>query len=160
MKKKAVFALTALISSYSASLISAMGFFSTLPDGVDGDVRTAQSGDRVGEQFRDGTGRRQVCLQGDRFGSGGLDGGHRGVRIRFGRRTVVMDGDRPRAMGREIAGDPPAEVLRPAGDDDGFFFGVVRFGPKAYYSETENIQWDMVPQIEIPPSDRSTSGNS
>mgnify|MGYP006906081908 CR=1 FL=1 len=88
------------------------GLLQYLADGVDGDVRTADGGDSIGEQFLDGPGAGQVGLEGHRFRARSLDGGNGRIGIRLAGGAVVVDRNGFRAMGGEIAGDQSAEVLR------------------------------------------------
>ena len=105
------------------------GFLQHLADGVDGDVRLAHRGDGVGEQLFHGRGAGEIALQRYRLGSGCLQRGDGGVGIGLARGAVVVDGDRLRAVGGEITGDQPAQVLGAAGDEDGLAFdGVVDHG--------------------------------
>lgn len=89
------------------------GFLQHLADGVDGDVRLAHRGDGVGEQLFHGRGAGEIALQRYRLGSGCLQRGDGGVGIGLARGAVVVDGDRLRAVGGEITGDQPAQVLAP-----------------------------------------------
>lgn len=89
------------------------GFLQHLADGVDGDVRLAHRGDGVGEQLFHGRGAGEIALQRYRLGSGCLQRGDGGVGLGLARGAVVVDGDGLRAVGGEIAGDQPAQVLAP-----------------------------------------------
>ncbi|MNY03677.1 hypothetical protein D3C86_1363090 [compost metagenome] len=91
--------------------------FEYLADGIDRNIGPAHGGDGIGEQFLDGGRRRQVALQGNGLGARGLDGRDGRVGIGLGCGAVVVDRNRARALGGQIASNQAAQILGPACDE-------------------------------------------
>lgn len=117
MKKNADLLLTANISSYSASLISVKGFFSTLPTVLIAMSILPKRCFASSNSFDRG-GRRQVALERSRFRAGRTHRGGRllGLRLRCG--AVVVNRHGLRAVARQIPRDQAAEILCAACDQD------------------------------------------
>lgn len=96
------------------------GFLQNLADGVDGDVDAAERGFGIGKQLLDIGRAGEVASEGVSCGTGRLDRRYGFFRRRPGSGAVVMDGDAACAVLGEIARQEAAEVLRAAGDQNGF----------------------------------------
>ena len=86
--------------------------FQHFADGIDGDIRPADGGDRIGEQLFDRARGGEIGLQRDALRPGGLNGGDGFFRFGLGSGAVVVDHHRFGALFSQIACDQPAEVLR------------------------------------------------